>query len=166
MTMIEKTYPIIEKQILNTLHLVEQLYQQLKQEADSLKLMQQAEKINHIASNKKQLVVQMEQLSKQLGDLLAMEQLPNDQEGIKTCFQRAEAVGLSAVEAAGNWAKIRSISAVCRTLNEQNGACLDLLARHAKRSLHILKGKPQFANTYGPDGATKSDYFTHTLISV
>lgn len=166
MTMIEKTYPIIEKQILNALHLVKQLYQQLNQEADSLQQMQQAEIIDHIAGNKKQLVVQMEQLSKQLGELLAIEQLPNNQEGIKACFQRAEAVGLSTAVATGNWAQIRSISAECRTLNEKNGACIDLLARHTKRSLQILKGKPQFANTYGPDGATKSDYFTYTLISV
>jgi len=37
MTMIEKTWPIIEKLILNALHLTEQLYQQLTQEADTLK---------------------------------------------------------------------------------------------------------------------------------
>jgi flagella synthesis protein FlgN len=166
MTMIEKTYPLIENHILNTLPVVEQLYQQLKQEADALKQMRQAEKVDRIANHKKQLVVQMEQLSKHLGELLAVEQLPNNQEGIEAYFQHAEALGLSTAEASGNWARIRSLSANCRTLNEQNGACIELLSRHTKRSLQILNGKSQFANTYGPDGATKSDYFNHTLLSV
>ena len=34
--MIEKTWPITEKLILNALHLTEQLYQQLTREADTL----------------------------------------------------------------------------------------------------------------------------------
>lgn len=164
--MIEKTYPLIEKQILNFLSLVELLHQQLNQEAENLKQVQQVELIGHIASNKNRLVGQMEQLSRQLGELLALEQLPNNQEGIMSCFQRAEAAGYSTLEATHSWAQIRKISADCKALNERNGACIDLLSRHAKRSLHILKGKPQMANTYGPDGITKTDHFVHTLISV
>lgn len=164
--MIDKTYPLIEKQILNFLPLVELLHQQLNQEAENLKQVQQVELIGFIASNKNQLVEQMEQLSRQLGELLAMEQLPNNHEGILFCFERAEAMGFSTEEAARNWAQIRKISADCKVLNERNGACIDLLSRHATRSLHILKGKPQIANTYGPNGITETDNFGHTLISV
>lgn len=164
--MIEKTYPIMEKQILSLLRLVELLYEQLNQETDNLKQMQQVELVGHIANNKNQLVEQMERLSKQLGDLLAMEKLPNDQEGIQTYFQRAEEAGYSTLETARIWSQIRALSSDCRTLNERNGACIDLLSRHAKRSLHILKGKPQHANTYGPDGITQSEYFGHPLVSV
>jgi flagella synthesis protein FlgN len=164
--MIEKTYPLIEKHILNFLQLVELLYQQLNQEAENLKQVQQVELIGFIAGNKNQLVEQMEQLSRQLGELLAVEQLPNSQEGIHACFQRAEAAGFSIMEATRNWAQIARISADCKELNERNGACIDLLSRHAKRSLHILKGKPQLATVYGPDGITKSDYSGRTLISV
>jgi flagella synthesis protein FlgN len=164
--MIEKTYPLIEKQILCMLPLVESLYQQLLQEAENLKLAQQVELIGHIANNKNWLVGQMEQLSKQLGELLNLEQLPNNQEGILSCFRRAEAAGLYVTEAARCWEQIGRISADCRALNERNGACIELLSRHAKRSLQILKGKPQVANTYGPDGITKADYFGRTLILV
>jgi flagella synthesis protein FlgN len=164
--MIEQTYPHIEKNILNFLSLVELLYQQLNQEAENLKQVQQVELIGFIAGNKNQLVEQLEQLSRQLGDLLALEQLPHNQEGILSCFQRAEAMGFSTAQAARHWAQIGKISAECKALNERNGACIDLLSRHAARSLHILKGKPQVANTYGPDGITKTDHSGRTLISV
>jgi flagella synthesis protein FlgN len=164
--MIEKTWPITEKLILNALHLTEQLYQQLVQEADSLKKPPHTELINNIAANKKQLVMQLEQFNIQCGQILTTEKLPNNQEGIKEYFQRAEVAGLSTVESADNWAKIQSICSECRALNEQNGASIELLAYHTKRSLHILKGKSHSSNTYGPDGSTQNDSFTRTLLLV
>ena len=164
--MIEKTWPITEKLILNALHLTEQLYQQLTREADTLKKPPHTELINNIAANKKQLVMQLEQFNMQCGQILATEKLPDNQEGIKDYFQRAEAAGLPTAESTNHWAKIQFICSECRTLNEQNGASIELLANHTKRSLHILKGKPHSSNTYGPDGSTQSDPFTHTLILV
>jgi flagella synthesis protein FlgN len=164
--MIEKIFPLIEKQILSILPLVELLYQQLNQEAENLKQTPQAELIGFIASNKSQLVEQMERVNRQLGELLALEKLPNNREGISLCFQRAEAAGFSTSEAARSWAQVVRLSADCKALNERNGACIDLLSRHAKRSLQIIKGKPQIGNTYGPDGIAKADYLGHTLISV
>jgi flagella synthesis protein FlgN len=166
MTMIEKTWPITEKLIFNALHLTEQLYQQLIQETDTLKKTPHTELISHIAANKEQLVMKLEQFNMQYNQILATEKLPNNQEGIKGYFKRAEAAGLSTAESINNWAKIQSICSECRTLNEQNGASIELLTHHTKRSLHILKGNPHSSNTYGPDGATQSDPFTHTLILV
>jgi flagella synthesis protein FlgN len=163
--MIEKTWPITEKLILNALHLTGRLYQQLIQEADTLKKPLHTE-LNNIAANKKQLVCQLEQFNVQCGQILATEKLLNNQEGIKVYFQRAQAAGLPTAELINNWAQIQFICSECRTLNEQNGAGIELLAYHAKRSLHILKGKPHSSNTYGPDGAAQSDPFTHTLILV
>jgi flagella synthesis protein FlgN len=164
--MIEKTWPITEKLILNARHLTRQLYQQLTREADTLKKPPHTELINTIAANKKQLVMQLEQFNMQCGQILATEKLPNNQEGIKDYFQRAEAAELSTAEAINNWAQIQLLCFECRTVNEQNGAGIELLAYHAKRSLHILKGKPHSSNTYGPDGATQSGPFTHTLVLV
>ena len=161
--MIEKTWPITEKLILNALHLTRQLYQQLTQEANTLKKPMHTELINNIAANKKQLVMQLEQFNMQCGQILAIEKLPNNQEGIKEYFQQAEAAGLPTVESINNWAHIQSTCSACRTQNEQNGASIELLAYHTKRSLHILKGKTHSSNTSGPDGATQSDPFTHTL---
>lgn len=164
--MVEKTWLIAEKLILNTLHLTRQLHQQLIQETDTLKKSPHAELINDIATNKKHLVVQLEQFNAQCGQILATEKLPNNQEGIKEYFQQAEAAGLLAVESINNWTQIQLICSECRTMNEKNGASIELLSYHTKRSLHILKGKPHSSNTYGPDGTTQSDPFTHTLTLV
>lgn len=167
MTMIEKTYPIAEKLILNALQLAHQLHKELNLEADVLKeTQQQAESIQNIAANKKQLVAQLEQFNTQLGQILATEKLLNDKESLKEYFQRADAAGLLTTESANRWSQLMLICSECKALNEQNGISIDLLFRHTKRSLHILKGKPEFANTYGPDGSTQSDLYSHSLISV
>lgn len=164
--MIEKTWSITENLILNALQLADQLHQQLIQEADTLKTPPHTELLNNIAANKKQLVNQLEQFNIQCSQILETEKLPNNQEGIKEYFQRAEALGLSTSESISNWSQIQFICSKCRTLNEQNGASIELLAYHTKRSLHILKGKSHSSNTYGPDGTTHSDPFSHTLILV
>lgn len=164
--MIEKIYPITEKLIVNALQLAQQLHQELNREADALKKTQNAELINNIAASKKQLAGQLEQFNTQITQVLATEKLPNNQEGINEYFSRAETAGLLTAESIGNWSRLMLVCAECKTMNEQNGAGINLLSRHAKRSLDILKGKPEFANTYGADGSAKSDRYTRTLISV
>ncbi|MDI1291388.1 MAG: flagellar protein FlgN [Methylobacter sp.] len=164
--MIQKTYPITEQLILNALQLAQQLHQELNRELDALKKTQQAELISTIAANKKQLVVQLEQFNTQLAQVLATEKLPNDQKSISEYFKRAETAGLLTAESISNWAQLMLVCTECKSLNEQNGAGIDLLSRHTKRSLDILKGKPEFANTYGSDGSAKSDRYSRTLISV
>lgn len=161
---IEKTYPITEKLILDALILAQELNHQLDQEADALKNTLHSESIIHIAANKKQLVAKLEQFNSQLGQVLATENLPHNQQGLTDYFTLAKAANLSIAEATENWESIRAIAAKSKILNEQNGASLDLLARHTNRSLQILKGKSQLANTYGPDGTTKTDSYTRTLV--
>ncbi|MGZ5011185.1 MAG: flagella synthesis protein FlgN [Methylobacter sp.] len=164
--MIKQTHPITEQLILNALQLAQQLRQELNREADALKNLHQAELISSIAANKKQLVMQLEQFNTQIAQVLTTEKLPNDQDSIREYFNRAEVAGLSTAESIGNWTQLMLVCAECRNLNEQNGAGIDLLSRHTKRSLDILKGKPEFTNTYGSDGSTQSDRYSRTLISV
>lgn len=164
--MIKQTYPIAEQLIHNALPVAQQLFLELSQEADALKKQHQAELIGNIAANKKQLVMQLEQFNSQITQVLATEKLPNNQDGIKEYFNRAEAAGLTTAQSVSNWTKLMIACAECRNLNEQNGASIDLLSRHTKRSLDILKGKPDFANTYGSDGSTQSERHSRTLISV
>jgi flagella synthesis protein FlgN len=161
--MVEKTWSIAEKLILNTLHLTRQLYQQLVQEADLLKTAPQVELIDTITANKKQLVSQLEGFNLQFGQILAAEKLPNNQDGIKEYFLRAEVAGQPTTETLNNWKQIQLICSECRTLNEQNGASIELLTLHAQRSLDILKGKTRGSSTYGRDGVTQRDPLTHTL---
>ncbi len=166
MTMIEKTYPITEKLIFNALQLAQQLHQELNQEADALKKLQQAELISTLAASKKQLAAQLEQFNAQLTQVLATEKLPNGQESVKEYFKRAETAGLPTAEAVNNWTQLMFVCSECRSQNEQNGASIDVLSRHTHRSLDILKGKPQSANTYGANGSTQSERYTRPLISV
>ncbi|MDP2901998.1 MAG: flagellar protein FlgN [Methylovulum sp.] len=164
--MIEKTYPITEKLILNALHLVEGLRFQLIQEVEALKNAQNAELINTIATNKKQLVVQLELFNTQCGQVLSTENLPNNQDGITEYFRRAAAASILTDELIRYWAQIQTLCSECKILNDQNGASIALLARHTDRSLHILKGKPHTSNTYGPDGSSQSELYARPLISV
>ncbi|MDP1774100.1 MAG: flagellar protein FlgN [Methylobacter sp.] len=164
--MIEKTYPITEQLILNALQQAQQLHLELTQEAEALKQTSQAELLNTIAANKKQLVAQLEQFNSQLTQVLATEKLSNNQESITEYFKRAELAGLLPAASISNWAQLMLVCAECKKLNEQNGATIDLLSRHTKRSLDILKGKPESVNTYGSDGSAQSDRYSHNLISV
>ena len=164
--MIQKTWPITENLILNALQLTERLHQLLIDEADTLQKPLQAELIESIATDKKQLVMQLEEFNQQCGQVLATEALPNTHDGINTYFQRATAAGLSTIETTQQWISIQSLCVKCKALNEHNGASIELLSFHTQRSLQILKGNPQLSNTYGANGARKNDRFTHTLISV
>jgi flagella synthesis protein FlgN len=137
---------------------------ELQQEADALKKSRYAGSIDRIAADKRKLVAKLEQFGIQLNRILSGENLLPDQQGLADYFLRAEAANLSAAEAKQNWAELVAACAESKLLNEQNGACLELLARHNKSALQILKGKPPFANTYGPDGAPLSTSHTHTLV--
>lgn len=160
--MINTTWPITEKLIHNALNLVEQLYQQLVTEADTLKQSPSAELVNQIASNKKQLVLQLEQFHIECGQILAMATLPHSLEGINLYFQQAEAAGFNAAELKSHWDQIQALCTLCKVLNEQNGMSIELLAHHTKRSSHILKGKSPSPSLYGPDGTTQSEPSNHS----
>lgn len=165
--MIAKTFPITGKLIKNGLNLTQQLYQKLLEEADSLKAnKQQAELIAQIATQKQQLVLQINQFTEQIGKILATEKIPNNSTGINEYFVIASNAGLSTDEITLHWSQLSDLSKKCRFLNQQNGASIDLLTRHIQRSLQLIKGKPEGFNTYGPDGSTTNDLYSHTQISV
>lgn len=164
--MIEKTFPITEKLLANGLKSTQKLYELLSTEYEHLKQKIEPATLSTLAANKKELVAQLEQFSKQLGQVLATEKLLINQEGIKRYLEKAKAADLNTSEAVQYWLGIETLSKKCKSLNEQNGASIDLLSRHTQRSLQILRGKSQVASTYGPDGSTRSVLFSHTLISV
>jgi flagella synthesis protein FlgN len=164
--MIEKTFPITERLLNNGLKATQKLLELLNTEADNLRQKTDPNGLSVIAADKREVVVQLEQFSKQLGQVLATEKLAADHEGIRNYLLRAQAVGINIGEPQNCWANITALLKKCRMLNEQNGAGIDLLSRHTQRSLQILRGKSQLASTYGPDGSTRSELFSHTLISV
>lgn len=164
--MIQKTLPITGKLIINAIQITEQLLQKLNAEAGVLKVGKPALMIQEFANQKQELVSQLNRFSTQLSQILATEKLPQGIGGIKQYFILAKNAGLATDEITQQWSKLSSLSKKCRRLNEQNGASIELLSRHTERALHIIKGKPLVANTYGPDGTTKSDLYSRPLISV
>lgn len=164
--MIEKTFPITEKLLSSGLKSTQKLFDLLNHEYEQLKRKTDPGLLMTTAGNKKEMVAQLEQFSKQLGQVLATEKLTIGQEGINSYFAKAQAMGIDIAAGRQCWLDITELSQKCRSLNDQNGASIDLLSRHTQRSLQILRGKSQLTTTYGPDGTTRSVLFSHTLISV
>ena len=163
---IEKTFPIADQLIHNGLKIIQELYRLLNEEADALKQSHHANSLPLIAEQKQRLVFQLNQFSEQISQILTSEILPNDNEGINQYFSRASQQGLNTIKLSECWSEFTALSKNCRSLNEQNGASIALLARHVQRSLHILKGKSQTITTYEPDGSTNGSLSSRSLVSV
>lgn len=161
--MTEHTWESAEKLVSNILFLTKQLHQQLAQEANILKSAPQPAELDSCTANKKQLASRLEEFNQQFNEILAADDLPSNQHGINEYFQRAASSGLPVADTVANWREIQRVCAECKSLNENNGASIDLLSQHAKRSLDILKGKNRGTNIYGRDGIPKSDPLTHSL---
>jgi flagella synthesis protein FlgN len=164
--MIEKTFPIAEKLLNNGLMAAQRLLELLHGEADILSKKVDPEALTLMVAKKKEVVVLLEEFSKQLGQVLATEKLTADHSGIEQYLLKAQLAGINIGESRGSWANITALSKKCRTLNEQNGAGIELLSRHTQRALQIVKGKSPQVSTYGRDGAARSEQFSHRLISV
>lgn len=164
--MIEKTFPLTEQLLTQGFQLTQQLYQQLKEEEALLKIAKSIEKVSVIAAQKQGIVTQLNQFTKQLEKILNTQQLSAASEDMLRYIEIAKDAGFDIVETQRTWLKLLELSKKCRELNERNGACLTLLARHTQRSLNILKGKTNTVNTYSQDGSTETDLSTHALISV
>lgn len=164
--MIEKTFPITESLLSNGLKTSQQLLDLLNSESESLAQKTDPALLSLIASNKKAVVDQLELFSKQLGQILATERLAVGHDGVQLYLSKAQAAGMQTGYSRTCWANITAVSKKCRTINEQNGASIELLSRHTERAIQILKGKSQLTSTYGPDGSTRSELFSRTLVSV
>lgn len=164
--MINKTYPITEKLLKKGLKISLNLLDLLKKEEVNLNQSADPAFISILTGDKKEIVSQLEQFSKQLSQVLATEKLQMTAIDIAAYFKIAETVNFNTEKETSQWQQILSISKQCRFLNEKNGASINLLAQHTHRSLRILKGKPQQSTTYGPDGSTDTGQFSRTLVSV
>lgn len=166
MSLIDQTFPIADKLIANGLQLSERLYRELLHEEMLLKQSPQPEQLDTITGQKQPLIQELNLFSKQIGQILETEKLPNDRAGILAYLDLASQAGLNVAKVNEEWRTLIETTEKCRFLNEQNGAAIELLLRHTRQSLNILKGKPQTTSTYGPDGNTQSDMFSGTSFSV
>ncbi len=163
--MIEKTFPITEKLLDKGLELSLGLHELLSKEAHTLKKRAATTDLALIANRKKETVTRLEQFAKQFAQILSTENLSMHPEDVEKYFQTARQSGLPVENAENRWQQIAALGKKCRALNDQNGAAVNLLSRHNHRLLQILRGQPQSATTYGPDGATRAERFSQPLAS-
>jgi len=152
--------------LVNTLNAVRNLFELLNKEAENLVIKSDPSALTHVVARKKEVVLLLEQYSNQLGQILSTEKLNADHDGINKYLNIAQNAGINIGDSKDCWSTITVLTKKCRALNEQNGASIELLSRHTQRAIQILKGKSQMANTYGRDGSTQSEMFSHTVISV
>lgn len=164
--MIDKTFPIAEKLLAALLKHSHTLLRLLQTEQQMLGQKLQADIIAATAANKKTVVSQLEQLGKQFEQVLATEKLTFGKEGFDHYLSKAKQSGFDISQSQQAWQQLTDLSRQCRSLNEQNGASIELLTRHTQRSIQILRGRSLLTTTYGPDGCTRNELFSHTLISV
>ena len=134
--MIEKTFPITEKLLATGLKSTQKLFELLNAESEQLKQNTDPAALSTLAANKKEVVAQLEQFSKQLAQVLATEKLLVSQEGIMSYLAKAKATGITIAQSLQYWLDIAELSKQCRSLNEQNGASIDLLSRHVSQHPH------------------------------
>lgn len=163
--MIDKSFPFAAQLFQNGLNVTESFYQILTKEANYLKENNNIDTFNELIAQKNQLIPQLDEFSKQLEKVLKTESLTINREGIQQYFIIAKTAGLDISTAENNWEKLADLSEKCQHLNEQNGASIALLARHTKRTLDILKGKPKFANTYGSNGISSYESSSNPIAS-
>ncbi len=164
--MINKTFPIAEQLFTQTLTHSQKLLDLLTQEANGLQSTPSANFLQSISHNKQETVSLLDQLTRQLSQLLATEKLKLTPADITQFFIKAKKAGLGQSIAPDQWKQTLDIARQCQLLNEQNGASIDLLYRHSQRALKILSGKALAATTYGPDGSTYSERNSHAIVSV
>lgn len=133
----------------------------LREEAEALKTARDPAVLTSLAAVKKLRVAELEALNSALGDLLAAENLPSTPSGVTVYLARLQPAADALAE---NW---RVLCALCREnkfLNEQNGAAIELLHRHARQAVQVLKSQSQLASTYGPDGACRNQAFVRSRV--
>jgi len=163
--MIEKTHPIAITLIATALDNTQQLHHLLSEEATLLKAKSKAQMLDELTQKKNVLIGKLTTFANQVDQLLKSEKLSKE-DGMVQYFAIAKQANMDTTESSSNWEKLSQLSKKCRTLNEQNGACIHMLNLHTQRILNILKGKPQTTNTYSRNGRTKSNPYSRTIVSV
>ncbi|KJV07855.1 flagella synthesis protein FlgN [Methylocucumis oryzae] len=165
MSLIDKTLPVLDQLLDHVVLAFEQLHQTLTEEAAVLASSTDADSVASLAAYKKQRVQQLELFNTHLTQILAAENLPHSQAGIQRYFELAAALGLSIDTTKAKWDTLQQLCQTCKTLNEQNGACIALLSRHNQRCLQLIKGNTQQVSTYGAKGQYKTEQQSRRLFS-
>jgi flagellar biosynthesis/type III secretory pathway chaperone len=147
---------VLHDALKSIVHEERRLFELLEQESQELNK-RNASCIMQIADEKRQLVHRLNLLFSQQKTVLgAYSSSCGDECGTFLLAQFAGDI-VQANRAQEECLEIYSLAAKCRTLNELNGARIELLSQHAQRSLGILKGRFLNDGVYGADGITRGE---------
>ena len=93
-------------------------------------------------------------------------QIANGEAGLERFLERFDTQNPDLVELRNYQKKIREYLEQCKKLNVCNGASIELLNRHTRRTIDVLRNAGNPAHTYGPDGNTHNIAVSRARISV
>lgn len=146
----------IAAELFETIHsLTRQLLTVLESEACALSARHHGE-LEALATEKRTIAANLEKATARQQALLQSLGLPDSKDGIVMLLARLSGEGMAVTELYACWEQVHAFSKRCQSLNQSNGASIELLHRHFTRALRILYGQISPANTYGPDGTEKT----------
>lgn len=149
----------------NTLEEINILFSILQKESQSLSY-GHSDEIESVAKQKHASVKRIDQLTELQNSFFESIQLPIGETGFNRFLERFshDKPGLAEIQKTHN--KIKQSLEICRSLNNKNGASIELLNRHTQRAIDILRNQTQQPSTYGPDGSRQQSTVSRAGISV
>lgn len=141
------------------------LHNLLLQESQALKA-RVAEEIAALALKKQNSVDSIVHQTELQNRFFESRQIPNGEAGLEYLLGKLDKENPDLGELRSYQKKIREDLKRCKTLNERNGASIELMNRHTRRALDILRSGGNPAQTYGPDGNTRNMPISSQRISV
>lgn len=163
--MTERSSQVLKNLLESIFNLNQRLNQSLLEESLVLKQSLSAETLNTIAAQKTHLVTELNQKTTVLTNLIGSSSMSKIGIDIKAYIKGLTISNSVKNELASAWLSIEDSLTSNQSLNEQNGATLELLSRHQRRRLQILSGQNPTTQTYGPDGVTHYGQSSKALAS-
>ena len=128
----------------------------------------QPEYLEELAKEKLRIVTELKPLNKITGRISTKQQSsPLGKRGLQAWTDGIELPKTEKNNLLSLWDKVRQTTEQCQTMNETNAITIERLALHVNRSLDILRGVTNRANSiYGPNGHQTGQAESKSLASV
>ncbi|MEE9395918.1 MAG: flagellar protein FlgN [Methylococcales bacterium] len=127
----------------------------------------QPEYLEELAKEKLRIVTELNRLTKLQDEFLQSNNLPAGKRGLQAWTDGIELPKTEKNNLLSLWDKVRQTTEQCQTMNETNAITIERLALHVNRSLDILRGVTNRANSiYGPNGHQTGQAESKSLASV
>lgn len=149
----------------HTLDEVSILHDLLLQESQAL-AGRQVDEISSLAEKKQESVNRIQHQTNLQNSFFESKQIPAGETGFNRYLEQFGEEDPHLLELRTCRENITSRLEQCKVLNERNGACIELMNRHTRRAIDILRKQGNQPCTYGPDGNTRQISVSRARISV